>query len=32
MYQGVDTSFLVATLVAAIQELKAEVDALKEVK
>jgi hypothetical protein len=28
-YQGVDTSFLVATLVAAIQELKAEVDALK---
>jgi hypothetical protein len=29
MYQGVDTSFLVATLVAAIQELKAEVDALK---
>ena len=31
-YQGVDTSFLVATLVAAIQELKAEVDALKEVK
>jgi len=32
MYQGVDTSFLVATLVAAIQELKAEVDALKEIK
>jgi hypothetical protein len=32
MYQGVDTSFLVATLVAAIQELKAEVDALKGVK
>jgi hypothetical protein len=31
-YQGVDTSFLVATLVAAIQELKAEVDALKGVK
>jgi hypothetical protein len=30
-YQGVDTSFLVATLVAAIQELKAEVDALKGV-
>jgi hypothetical protein len=30
-YQGVDTSFLVATLVAAIQELKAEVDALKSV-
>jgi hypothetical protein len=28
-YQGVDTSFLVATLVAAIQELKTEVDALK---
>lgn len=28
-YQGVDTSFLVATLAAAIQELKAEVDALK---
>ena len=28
-YQGIDTSFLVATLVAAIQELKAEVDALK---
>jgi len=28
-YQGVDTSFLVATLVKAIQELKAEVDALK---
>lgn len=28
-YQGVDTSFLVATLVAAIQELKAEVDLLK---
>ena len=27
--QGIDTSFLVATLVAAIQELKAEVDALK---
>jgi hypothetical protein len=31
-YQGIDTSFLVATLVAAIQELKAEVDALKGVK
>ena len=30
--QGIDTSFLVATLVAAIQELKAEVDALKGVK
>jgi hypothetical protein len=30
-YQGIDTSFLVATLVAAIQELKAEVDALKAV-
>ena len=28
-YQGVDTSFLVATLVAAIQELKAEVDSLR---
>lgn len=28
-YQSVDTSFLVATLTAAIQELKAEVDALK---
>jgi len=27
--QGIDTSFLVATLTAAIQELKAEVDALK---
>ena len=26
-YQGVDTSFLVATLTAAIQELKAIVDA-----
>ena len=32
VYQGIDTSFLVATLVAAIQELKAEVDALKGVK
>jgi hypothetical protein len=29
VYQGVDTSFLVATLAAAIQELKAENDALK---
>ena len=29
VYQGIYTSFLVATLVAAIQELKAEVDALK---
>ena len=29
VYQGVDTSFLVATLTAAIQELKAEVDSLK---
>lgn len=29
IYQGVDTSFLVATLVAAIQELKAEFDAYK---
>jgi len=28
-YQGIDTSFLVATLTAAIQELKAENDALK---
>jgi hypothetical protein len=28
-YQGVDTSFLVATLVSAIQELKAEFDAYK---
>jgi hypothetical protein len=28
-YQGVDTSFLVATLVAAIQELKNEIDILK---
>jgi len=28
-YQGVDTSFLVATLAAAIQELKAEFDAYK---
>jgi len=28
-YQGIDTSFLVATLVAAIQELKAEFDAYK---
>jgi hypothetical protein len=28
-YQGVDTSFLVATLVAAIQELKSEFDAYK---
>ena len=27
--QGVDTSFLVATLVAAIQELKNEIDILK---
>ena len=27
--QGIDTSFLVATLTAAIQELKAEVDSLK---
>jgi hypothetical protein len=32
VYQGIDTSFLVATLVAAIQELKAEVDLLKGVK
>lgn len=31
-YQGIDTSFLVATLTAAIQELKAEVDALKGAK
>lgn len=29
MYQGIDTSFLVATLTAAIQELKAEFDAYK---
>jgi hypothetical protein len=29
IYQGIDTSFLVATLTAAIQELKAEVDSLK---
>ena len=29
VYQGIDTSFLVATLTAAIQELKAELDALK---
>ena len=28
-YQGVDTSFLVATLTAAIQELKAELDTTK---
>jgi hypothetical protein len=28
-YQGMDTSFLVATLVSAIQELKAEIDLLK---
>lgn len=28
-YQGIDTSFLVATLTKAIQELKAEIDALK---
>jgi hypothetical protein len=28
-YQGIDTSFLVATLTAAIQELKAEVDELR---
>jgi hypothetical protein len=28
-YQGIDVSFLVATLTAAIQELKAEVDSLK---
>jgi hypothetical protein len=28
-YQGVDTSFLVATLTAAIQELKAELDITK---
>jgi hypothetical protein len=32
VYQGIDTSFLVATLVAAIQELKAEIDLLKGVK
>lgn len=29
IYQGVDTSFLVATLTAAIQELKAELDTVK---
>jgi len=29
VHQGIDTSFLVATLVAAIQELKAEIDTLK---
>ena len=29
VYQGIDTSFLVATLVSAIQELKAEIDLLK---
>lgn len=29
VYQGIDTSFLVATLVSAIQELKAEFDAYK---
>lgn len=29
MYQAVDTSFLIATLTAAIQELKAELDATK---
>ena len=29
VYQGIDTSFLVATLTAAIKELKAEIDALK---
>jgi hypothetical protein len=29
-YQGIDTSFLVATLTAAIQELKTEVDSLKQ--
>ena len=28
-YQGIDTSFLVATLTAAIQELKAELDSVK---
>ena len=32
VYQGIDTSFLVATLVSAIQELKAEIDQLKGVK
>jgi hypothetical protein len=29
VYQGIDTSFLVATLTAAIQELKAELDGVK---
>lgn len=32
VYQGIDTSFLVATLTKAIQELKAEIDALKGAK
>jgi hypothetical protein len=31
-YQGIDTSFLIATLTAAIQELKAEIDLLKGAK
>ena len=30
IYQGIDTSFLVATLTAAIQELSAEVNELKK--
>ena len=29
VYQGIDTSFLVATVVAALQELKAELDTVK---
>jgi hypothetical protein len=29
VYQGIDTSFLVATLTKAIQELKQEIDELK---
>lgn len=29
VYQGIDTSFLIATLTKAIQELKAELDATK---
>jgi len=32
IYQAVDSSFLIATLVKAIQELKTEVDALKQAK
>ena len=29
LYQGIDTSFLVATLTAAIKELKSELDSVK---